>query len=78
MIDIKKSFEIMEEYGMTKAKPTLDTHEVEISYAGYTGRMPAYKANAMMDRIWNINPIAVFLVDNVMVSSPTSPLLTPV
>lgn len=75
MYDINKSIEIMKEYGMSQLEPVEDTHEVEIEYAGYYGKMPYNEARKMMEEVWKVNSRAVFLVDGVFEKSPTATVL---
>lgn len=68
--EFEESIEIMKKYGMVEPEPTIDTHEVEVSYAGYVGKMPYNEAQRMMNEIWKVNYLAVFLVDGVLENSP--------
>lgn len=61
--DVENSIEVMKKYGMTKPEPIIDTHEVEVSYCGYTGKMPYNVAQRMMREVWKVNYMAVFLID---------------
>lgn len=68
--ELKESIEIMKKYGMDRPEPVIDTHEVEVSYCGYVGKMPYNVAQRMMNEVWKVNNMAVFLVDGVMEESP--------
>lgn len=72
--DVIKSIAIMKSYGMTEPEPVEDTHEVEIEYAGFYGKMPYNIARQMMNEIWQVNPLAVFVVDGVFEKSQQSML----
>lgn len=66
----EKSIEIMKKYGMKEPEPVVDTHEVEIEYAGYYGKMPYNVAEQMMYEIWKENKMAVFIIDGVLMPNP--------
>lgn len=59
----------MKKHGMEKLERTVepDTTEVEISYAGFIGKMPRNEAEEMMREIWKDNPRAMFIVDGVCI-----------
>jgi hypothetical protein len=68
--ELDESIEIMKKYGMVEPEPVIDTHEVEVSYSGYTGKMPYNVAQRMMNEVWKVNPLAVFIVDGAFEKSP--------
>lgn len=68
--DLDKSIEIMKKYGMELPEPVVDTHEVEVEYAGYYGKMPYNVAEQMMNEIWKINEMAAFMIDGVLMPNP--------
>ena len=68
--ELEESIAIMKKYGMVAPEPTIDTHEVEVSYYGYVGKMPYNEAQRMMNEVWKINYLAVFLVDGDFEKSP--------
>ena len=64
-----KAIEIMKKHGMEEMGRIIeqDTSEVEISYAGFFGKMPKNEAYEMMREIWKDNPEALFIVDGALV-----------